>query len=139
LNWSPEQIAGWLKRSYAEGEAYYVSHETIYRSLFVQARGVLKKELMQCLRSKRTTRHSRHAGLKCDGLGRIKDAVSISERPASVEDRAVPGHWEGDLIAGSGNSYIATLVKRAYALRDAGQSSKQSHGNCRIGLDQTGS
>ena len=112
LNWSPEQIAGWLKRSYCEDEAYYVSHETIYRSLFVQARGVLKKELMQCLRSKRTIRRSRHSSLKRDGLGRIKDAVSISERPASVEDRAVPGHWEGDLIAGSGNSYIATLVER---------------------------
>jgi IS30 family transposase len=89
-----------------------VSHETIYRSLFVQARGVLKKELMQCLRSKRTIRRSQHASLKRDGLGRIKNAVSISERPASVEDRAVPGHWEGDLIAGSGNSYIATLVER---------------------------
>jgi IS30 family transposase len=112
LNWSPEQIAGWLKRSYPEDEAYYVSHETIYRSLFVQARGVLKKELMQYLRSKRTIRRSRHASLKGDGLGQIKDSVSISERPASVEDRAVPGHWEGDLIAGSGNSYIATLVER---------------------------
>jgi len=74
---------------------------------------VLKKELMQCLRSKRTIRRSRHAGLKRDGLGRIKDAVSISERPASVDDRAVPGHWEGDLIVGSGNSYLATLVERA--------------------------
>ncbi|MGZ0247128.1 MAG: IS30 family transposase [Alphaproteobacteria bacterium] len=112
LHWSPEQIAGWLKRSYPDDEAYYVSHETIYRSLFVQARGVLKKELMQYLRSKRTIRRSRHASLKRDGLGQIKDAVSISERPASVEDRAVPGHWEGDLIAGSGNSYIATLVER---------------------------
>ena len=89
-----------------------MSHETIYRSLFVQARGVLKKELMQYLRSKRTIRRSRHASLKGDGLGQIKDSVSISERPASVEDRAVPGHWEGDLIAGSGNSYIATLVER---------------------------
>jgi len=89
-----------------------VSHETIYRSLFVQARGVLKKELMQYLRSKRTIRRSRHASLKRDGLGQIKNAVSISERPASVEGRAVPGHWEGDLIAGSGNSYIATLVER---------------------------
>ena len=89
-----------------------MSHETIYRSLFVQARGVLKKELMQYLRSKRTMRRSRHASLKRAGLGQIKDAVSISERPASIEDRAVPGHWEGDLIAGSGNSYIATLVER---------------------------
>ena len=89
-----------------------MSHETIYRSLFVQARGVLKKELMQYLRTKRTIRRSRHASLKRDGLGQVKDAVSIRERPASAEDRAVPGHWEGDLIGGSKNSYIATLVER---------------------------
>ena len=89
-----------------------MSHETIYRSLFIQARGVLKKELQQCLRSQRAIRRSRHASLKRDGLGQIPNAVSISERPASVEDRAVPGHWEGDLIAGSKNSYIATLVER---------------------------
>ncbi len=112
LNWSPEQIAGWLKREYPNEEHHQVSHETIYRSLFVQARGVLKKELMQYLRSKRTIRRSRHATLKRDGLGQIKDAISISQRPASVEDRAVPGHWEGDLIGGSRNSYIATLVER---------------------------
>ncbi len=112
LTWSPEQIAGWLKREYPREEHNQVSHETIYRSLFVQARGVLKKELMQYLRSKRTIRRSRHASLKRDGLGQIKDAVSISQRPASVEDRAVPGHWEGDLIGGSRNSYIATLVER---------------------------
>ena len=112
IHWSPEQIAGWLKRRYPNEEQNQVSHETIYRSLFVQARGVLKKELMQYLRSKRTIRRSRHASLKRDGLGQIKDAVSIRERPASVEDRAVPGHWEGDLIGGSKNSYIATLVER---------------------------
>lgn len=112
LNWSPEQIAGWLKREHPEEEHNQVSHETIYRSLFVQTRGVLKKELMQYLRSKRTIRRSLHASLKRDGLGQIKDAVSIRERPACVEDRAVPGHWEGDLIAGSKNSYIATLVER---------------------------
>lgn len=112
LNWSPEQIAGWLKREHPEEEYNQVSHETIYRSLFVQTRGVLKKELMQYLRSKRTIRRSLHASLKRDGLGQIKDAVSIRERPACVEDRAVPGHWEGDLIAGSKNSYIATLVER---------------------------
>ena len=112
LNWSPEQIAGWLKRAYPREEHNQVSHETIYRSLYVQARGVLKKELMQYLRSKRTIRRSRHASLKRDGLGQIKDAISISQRPASVEDRAVPGHWEGDLIGGSRNSYIATLVER---------------------------
>jgi IS30 family transposase len=112
IHWSPEQIAGWLKRKYPNEEQNQVSHETIYRSLFVQARGVLKKELMQYLRSKRTIRRSKHASLKRDGLGQIKDAVSIRERPASVEDRAVPGHWERDLIGGSKNSYIATLVER---------------------------
>jgi IS30 family transposase len=112
LHWSPEQIAGWLKREHDGEEHNQVSHETIYKSLFVQARGVLKKELMQYLRSKRTIRRSRHASLKRDGLGRIKDAISIRERPACVEDRAVPGHWEGDLITGSQNSYIATLVER---------------------------
>jgi len=112
LNWSPEQISGWLKIEYPNDESNHVSHETIYRSLFVQARGVLKKELQQYLRSQRTIRRSRHASLKRDGLGQITNAASICERPASVEDRAVPGHWEGDLIAGSNNSYIATLVER---------------------------
>ncbi len=112
LNWSPEQIAGWLKREYPTDEGNHVSHETIYRSLFVQARGVLKKELLQYLRSQRAIRRSKHSSLKKDGLGQITNAVSIRERPASVEDRAVPGHWEGDLIAGSKNSYIATLVER---------------------------
>ncbi len=112
LNWSPEQIAGWLKVEYPNNENNRVSHETIYCSLFVQARGVLKKELQQYLRSQRAIRRSKHASLKRDGLGQITNAVSISERPASVEDRAVPGHWEGDLIAGSNNSYIATLVER---------------------------
>ena len=111
-NWSPEQIAGWLKRTYPNNENNQVSHETIYRSLFIQTRGVLKKELQQHLRTQRAIRRSKHASLKRDGLGKIKDAISISERPASVEDRAVPGHWEGDLIAGSKNSYIATLVER---------------------------
>ena len=110
--WSPEQIAGWLKRSFP-GEAHkQVSHETIYRSLYIQARGVLKKELLDHLRARRTIRRSRHASLKRNGLGQVKDAVSISERPASVEDRAIPGHWEGDLIGGSKNSYVATLVER---------------------------
>jgi IS30 family transposase len=110
--WSPEQVAGWLKRVFP-GEAHkQVSHETIYRSLYIQARGVLKKELLAHLRAKRTVRRSQHASLKRNGNGQIKDAVSISERPASVEDRAVPGHWEGDLIGGSKNSYIATLVER---------------------------
>lgn len=111
-NWSPEQIAGWLKREYPDDENNQVSHETIYRSLFVQARGALKKELQQYLRSKRTIRRAKSSSLKGDGLGRVPHAVPISERPASVEDRAVPGHWEGDLIEGSRNSCIATLVER---------------------------
>ena len=112
LNWSPEQIAGWLKRAHPGAGSYQVSHETIYRSLFVQARGVLKKELLQHLRSKRTIRRSKEARRKGVGRGQITDMVSIRERPASVEDRAVPGHWEGDLLSGSKNSYIATLVER---------------------------
>ena len=110
--WSPQQIAGWLKRKYPRDEQNQVSHETIYKSLYIQARGVLKKELLQCLRTKRVIRRSKHSSLKGQGLGKIVNAVSISERPASVEDRAVPGHWEGDLIAGSKNSYIVTLVER---------------------------
>jgi IS30 family transposase len=112
LNWSPEQVTGWLKRAHPEDEANRVSHETVYRSLFVQARGVLKKELLGYLRSKRTIRRSKRAGLIGDGRGQIKDLVSIRQRPAAVEDRAVPGHWEGDLLIGSKNSYIATLVER---------------------------
>jgi len=111
-NWSPQQMAGWLRRTYPDDEACRVSHETIYRSLFVQARGVLKKELIEHLRSGRAIRRSRHATAKGDQRGRITDAISISERPASVEDRAVPGHWEGDLLCGSANSYIVTLVER---------------------------
>jgi IS30 family transposase len=112
LNWSPQQIAGWLKREYPSEEHNQVSHETIYRSLYVQARGVLKKELIQYLRTKRIMRRSKHSSLKRSGLGQITETVSISERPASVADRAIPGHWEGDLIAGSKNSYIVTLVER---------------------------
>jgi IS30 family transposase len=110
--WSPEQIAGWLKRTYPGEPDNQVSHETIYRSLFIQTRGVLKKELLAHLRAKRTIRRSRHASQKGSGQGQIRDAVSISERPASVEDRAIPGHWEGDLISGSRNSHVATLVER---------------------------
>ena len=112
LNWSPEQIAGWLKRAYSGNENNQVSHETIYRSLLVQARGVLKKKLQQYLRSQRAIRRSRYASLKRDGLGQITNTISIRERPASAQDRAVPGHWEGDLIAGANHSYIATLVER---------------------------
>ena len=112
LQWSPEQIAGWLKHTYPGDESCHVSHETIYRSLFIQARGALKKELLQHLRRTRGMRRSRHHTQKTDIHGKIIDAVSISERPASVEDRAVPGHWEGDLLFGSRNSQIATLVER---------------------------
>ena len=111
-HWSPEQIAGWLKRTHPGNENRQVSHETIYKSLFIQARGALKKELQQHLRSQRAIRRSRHASQKGNGKGQIKDMVSIRERPASVEDRAVPGHWEGDLLIGSNNSQIATLVER---------------------------
>ena len=110
--WSPEQVAGWLKRTYPDDEHSQVSHETIYRSLFIQARGALKKELLQHLRRTRGIRRSRHHTQKTADHGRIKDTVSIRERPASVEDRAVPGHWEGDLLIGSKNSQIATLVER---------------------------
>jgi IS30 family transposase len=110
--WSPQQIAGWLMREHPDEEHKRISHETIYRSLFIQTRGVLKKELQAHLRATRSIRRSRNATLKRSGLGKFNDAVSIRERPADVEDRAVPGHWEGDLIAGSGNSFIATLVER---------------------------
>ena len=112
LEWSPEQIAGWLKRTYPDDENLQVSHETIYKSLFIQARGALKKELLQHLRRTRAMRRSRHKTLKGKGLGKITNTVSIRERPAEAEDRAVPGHWEGDLLFGSNNSQIATLVER---------------------------
>jgi IS30 family transposase len=112
LEWSPYQIAGWLKRSYPDDESRQVSHETIYRTLFIQARGALKKELLQHLRRSRGMRRSRHHTQKTPDHGRITDTVSIHERPAEAEDRAVPGHWEGDLFFGSHNSQIATLVER---------------------------
>jgi IS30 family transposase len=112
LDWSPEQISGWLKEQYPDDKSMRVSHETIYRSLFVQARGVLKKELIEHLRTKRCMRRSRHATVSGQSRGQIIDALSIRERPAEAEDRAVPGHWEGDLLSGAKNSYIATLVER---------------------------
>ena len=112
LQWSPEQIAGWLKHTHPCDQSWHVSHEAIYRSLFIQARGALKKELLQHLRRTRGMRRSRHHTQKTDIHGKIVDALSISERPATVEDRAVPGHWEGDLLFGSRNSQIATLVER---------------------------
>ncbi|MFT5260080.1 MAG: IS30 family transposase, partial [Gammaproteobacteria bacterium] len=115
---------GWLKREYPTNKSYHVSHETIYKSLFIQTRGVLKKELLACLRSHRVMRRSRHASFKRKSLSNIVDAIPIRESLASVEDRAVPGHWEGDLIAGSNNSYIATLVERhsRYVMRAKAES-----------------
>ena len=110
--WSPEQISGWLARTYPGEQDLQVSTETIYRSLFVQARGVLRKELTAHLRTRRTMRRSRQATRSGQGRGGIVDAVSIRERPAEASDRAVPGHWEGDLLAGSANTHIATLVER---------------------------
>jgi IS30 family transposase len=112
LEWSPYQVAGWLKRTYPQDETRHVSHETIYRTLFIQARGALKKELLQHLRRTRGMRRSRHHTQKTPEHGRITETVSIRERPAEAEDRAVPGHWEGDLFFGSNNSQIATLVER---------------------------
>jgi IS30 family transposase len=111
-DWAPQQIAGWLKDEYPRNPELWVSHETIYRSLFVQARGALKKELIGHLRSKRRIRRSRHATYRGVGRGEIVDAVSIRQRPAEIEDRAVPGHWEGDLVEGSRGTFIATLVER---------------------------
>src|SRR5271155_3330226 len=112
LEWSPEQISGWLQTQYPQDESMRVSHETIYRSLFIQARGALKKELLGHLRSKRRLRRSQHAGVSGQSRGQIVDAISIRERPAEIEDRAIPGHWEGNLIGGTKNSHIATLVER---------------------------
>jgi IS30 family transposase len=110
--WSPQQIAARLERHYRRDQSMRVSAETIYRTLFVQSRGALKKELTQYLRTARSVRHARKASHKRQGRGQIIDAISIRQRPAQVEDRAVPGHWEGDLIRGKGNSHIATLVER---------------------------
>ena len=111
LEWSPEQISGWLKREFPADEGMQVSHETIYRSLFVQTRGVLKKELMAHLRTARQMRQAK-GGTRRSGLGQLVDTVSIRERPAEAEDRAVPGHWEGDLLSGAKNTHMATLVER---------------------------
>ena len=112
LDWSPEQISAWIKRTFVQDTHMRISPETIYRSLFIQARGVLKKELIQHLRRRRTMRRSKLATTAGQPRGQIIDAVSIRERPAEVEDRAIPGHWEGDLIFGSNNSTLATLVER---------------------------
>ena len=111
LQWSPEQIAGWLKRQFPTNPDMQLSHETIYRSLFIQTRGVLKKELTAHLRTARQMRQAK-GGTTKSGLGQIVDTISIRERPAEAEDRAVPGHWEGDLLSGADNTHIATLVER---------------------------
>jgi IS30 family transposase len=111
LQWSPQQIAGWLKRQYPDDPGMRISHEAIYRSLFVQSRGVLKKELMAHLRTRRQMRHAKGARTG-KGHGQILDMVSIRERPAEADDRAVPGHWEGDMLTGANDTHIATLVER---------------------------
>lgn len=110
--WSPQQIAGWLARTYPDDRELQVSHETIYMSLFVQPRGALRKELTRYLRSRRMVRRPRVARA-ANGQGQLQNAVHISARPVEAADRAVPGHWEGDLVLGRGNSAIATLVERS--------------------------
>ena len=110
--WAAQQISGWLKQNFCDNPEMNISHETIYRSLFIQVRGALKMELVKHLRSRRSMRRSKDAINDGAGRGQIVDAISIRERPAEVADRAVPGHWEGDLIQGSHNSFIATLVER---------------------------
>ena len=109
--WSPEQIAGWLRRSFPDRPELWVSHETIYQSLYVQARGALRKELTAYLRRRQTSRKPRGHSTY-NGQGRLRGVLNISERPAEAEDRAVPGHWEGDLLFGKGMSAVATLVER---------------------------
>jgi IS30 family transposase len=112
-DWSPQQIADWLVQAFPDEPEMRVSHETIYLTLFVQARGALKRELATHLRTRRMMRRSKSHTVHGHGRGQIVDAIAISERPAEVEDRAVPGHWEGDLLLGSGLSQIATLVERS--------------------------
>src|ERR1700750_1173770 len=111
LQWSPEQVSGWLKQEFPTDQDMQISHEAIYRSLFIQTRGVLKKELAAHLRTARRMRRPKSHNTK-SGQGHIVDMVSIRERPAEVEDRAVPGHWEGDLLTGANDTHIATLVER---------------------------
>lgn len=111
--WSPEQISGWLKQNYPDLAAMHVSHETIYKTLFIQSRGALKKELLRQLRTQRVMRQSKHFNTKGNARGGIIDALSIHDRPEEVNDRMIPGHWEGDLICGTQKSYIATLVERS--------------------------
>ena len=131
LDWSPEQVSGWLKIQYPDDESMRVSHETIYRSLFIQARGVLKKELIGHLRSKRRIRRSQHSRIFRDARGQIVDAISIRERPAEIEDRAIPGHWEGDLTERLKEQSHRDLGGTAFTFYDAHQSAQQRHGGCR--------
>jgi Helix-turn-helix domain len=131
LDWSPEQISGWLKIQYPEDESMRVSHETIYRSLFIQARGVLKKELIQHLRSKRRIRRSRHSRVRGHRSGQIVDAISIRERPAEIEDRAIPGHWEGDLLSWHQEQSHRNSGGTPFAFYRAGQGAQQRHRSCR--------
>ena len=136
-DWSPEQISGWLQRRYPDDEAMRVSHETIYRTLFVQTRGALKRELLAHLRSRRMMRRGRHASTSGQPRGQIKEAVSIRERPPEAEDRAVPGHWEGDLISGSRNTHVATLFERSSRfVRYAGAGWWQGHRERRRGTER---
>lgn len=111
--WSPEQVAGWLKQTYPESSTMNISHETLYKTLFIQSRGALKKELLRELRTQRVMRQSKHFNTKGNARGGIIDAVSIHDRPKEVNDRIIPGHWEGDLICGAQKSFIATLVERS--------------------------
>src|SRR5450830_936592 len=137
LNWAPEQIAGWLKRAHPDGGFYRVSHETIYRSLFVQARGVLKKELLGHLRSKRTIRRSQRTDPNGDRRGQIKDLVSISQRPAAVEDRAAWSLGRRSLVRVEERLH-RDLGRTSYPLRDVGEDSQQGHADGRLRAHHAG-
>jgi hypothetical protein len=127
-DWSPQQISGWLKQYYPDDESLRVSHETIYRSLFIQARGALKQELVRYLRSQRRIRRSRHSSVHGHSQGRIVDAISIRERPAEVEDRAIPGHWKGDLFARRAQQSRGHTGRASFAFLHAGEGARQGHG-----------
>ncbi len=135
LDWSPEQISGWLKIQFPDDASMRVSHEMIYRSLFIQARGVLKKELMNYLRSKRRMRRSRHATASGQSRGQIVDATSIRERPAEVEDRAIPGHWEGGSTKRRQEQLYRDAGRTPFTLRDADQGTEQRNRRCRCCLE----
>jgi IS30 family transposase len=112
LRWSPQQISGWLIRTFPDDAEMRVSHETIYLSLFVQSRGALNKELTRYLRTQRARRRPHGSPFRGEGMGQLRGTVNIRERPAEADDRAVPGHWEGDLMFGKANSAVITLVER---------------------------